>query len=59
MVARETGQSGEGFLYDVVRTNLNALLPVAFGLRESENPYARLLAAVAQRQLEVIGGNRE
>ncbi len=59
MVARETGMSAEGFLYGVFRANLNALVPAAFQLRESENPYARLAAAAAQRQLELIGGTRE
>jgi len=59
MVAYETGTSAEKFLYGVFRANLNVLVPVAFQLRESENPYARLAAAAAQRQLEVIGGTRE
>lgn len=59
MVAHETGLSAEMFLNDVFRINLNALVPVAFQLRESENQYAQLIAAAAQRQLEVIGGTRK
>jgi len=59
MVARETGLSAEVFLNEIFRANLSALVPVAFQLRTSENPYARLVAAAAQRQLEVIGGTRK
>jgi len=59
MVARETGLSAEIILNDVFQFNLNALVPVAFQLKESDNPYARLAAAAAQRQLEIIGGTRK
>lgn len=58
LVASETGLPAEVFLNDVFSFNLNVLVPVAFQLRDSENPYARLVAAAAQRQLEVIGGTR-
>ena len=59
MIARETGLPAEEFLYEVFRANLNALVPVAFQLSKSENPYAKLAAAAAQRQLEVISGTRK
>jgi hypothetical protein len=59
MVAHETGQSAESILYEVFHINLKVLLPAAFQLRESDNPYAQLIAIAAQRQLEVIGGNRK
>jgi hypothetical protein len=58
IVARETGLIAEIFLNAVFRFNLHALIPVAFQLRESANPYAQLLSSAAQRQLELIGATR-
>lgn len=59
LIANEVGIPAVAILNDVFRSNLGVLIPVAFLLRESENPYAQLHAAAAQRQLELIGGARE
>lgn len=56
MVACETGLSAEVFLNNIFRANLNVLIPAAFQLRDSGNPFAQLAGAAAQRQLEVISG---
>ena len=54
VIASETGLPAEEFLYSILRFNFNALVSTAFQLNESNNPYAKLAAAAAQRQLELI-----
>ena len=58
MVADEINQPAEEFLYEVFRANLGVLTTAAMQLGNSDNPFAQLAGAAAQRQLEVVGGTR-
>jgi len=57
-IAAETNLSAEILLFDIVRLNLNALIPAAFHLKDSENFFSRYVSTIAQRQLEIIAGTK-
>lgn len=55
-LSREFNIPAEDILYSVFRFNLNALLPIAFSLKDSENSYVQMVVSSVERQLELIGG---
>jgi len=58
MIADEIKLPAENILFNIIKLNLHALVPAALKLKDSTNPYARYLGALAQRQLETISGLR-
>ncbi len=58
-LAREFNISAGNIIYSVFRFNLNALLPIVFSLKNSENSYIQMVVSGVERQLELIGGNEK
>lgn len=59
MLASEVDMPAEKILHRIIIHNLHALVPAAFQLQESKNPFATYISSVAQRQLEIIAGTRQ
>lgn len=55
-LSREFNIPEGDIIYSVFRFNLNALLPIAFSLKNSKNSYLQTVVSGVERQLELIGG---
>lgn len=53
-LARESGIPAENILHSVILCNLNALLPIVFTLKHSENSYVQMVVSGVERQLDLI-----
>jgi len=55
-LARDFNIPAEDVIYQIFRFNLNALLPIVFSLKDSDNSYIQKVVTGVERQLELIGG---
>ncbi len=58
LIADEINIPAENLILNVLKLNLHALIPAAFQLKNSKNAFANYLGEAAQRQLEIIAGDR-
>ena len=54
--ARDFNAPAEYIIYSAIVFNLNALLPIVFSLKDSNNRYIKMIVLGVERQQELMGG---